>query len=59
MMTEYDYFLYAGVIAVVILLIWIAVNLLLSAKNDSGEESASKSASAFATRSSPQKLMKH
>ena len=42
MMTEYDYFLYAGVIAVVILLIWIAVNLLLSAKNDSGEESASK-----------------
>lgn len=42
MMTEYDYFLYAGVIAVVILLIWITVNLLLSAKNDSGEESASK-----------------
>lgn len=38
MITEYDYFLYVGVIAAVILLVWISVNLLLSEKDGSGNE---------------------
>lgn len=42
MTTEYDFFLYVGIIAVVILMIWIAVNLLLSAKDEPREEGASK-----------------
>lgn len=36
------YFIYAGVIAALILLIWITVNLLLSSKEVLGGESASK-----------------
>lgn len=42
MITEYDYFLYVGVIAAVILLVWISVNLLLSEKDGSGNERTPK-----------------
>lgn len=42
MITEYDYFLYVGVIAAVILLVWISVNLLLSEKDGSGNEQTPK-----------------